>query len=89
MNEAKHSVIYLQKINFARLEFQEKIEIKSLGRLTPDLNICQVSESRSNNYHGKFYSDLYKKHNWLTGCPKKKMLFFCFPSFCLEQICHG
>ena len=36
MNEAKNSVAYLQSINFARLEIQEKIEIKSLGRLTPD-----------------------------------------------------
>ncbi|XP_077294844.1 zinc finger MYM-type protein 1-like [Arctopsyche grandis] len=78
MDEVKNSVKYLQQICFANLERQEKLVIKSLGRLTPDLIINRVSKSRKVNYERRFNSKYYNQHDWLTGCPEKNA-FFCFP----------
>ncbi|XP_077293770.1 zinc finger MYM-type protein 1-like [Arctopsyche grandis] len=78
MTEAKNSVKYLQRIVFSSLELQEKLIIKALGRLTPDLKISQTARCRMQSYERKFNSKIYNQYDWLTGCAEKNALF-CFP----------
>jgi hypothetical protein len=78
MEEQKNSVKYLQNLHFSRLELTEKVAIKALGCLTPNLIISQPATSRSFSYSRKFNPDIYKKYNWLTRCTEKNALF-CYP----------
>ena len=54
------------------------MQIKENGRQTPDLSISSPSTSNGKVYLRQFNSDLYQKHDWLTGCDKRNSLF-CFP----------
>lgn len=72
------TVEYLLNISFSTLSPVQKIEIKNEGRPTPNLNISQITKSKSREFKRNFNCDIYKKHEWLCGCPKVNRLF-CFP----------
>lgn len=63
---------------FGSRSHADKIEIKRLGRPTPDLNIVQCVASKSRSFTRKFNRDIYSKHSWICGCDNKNALF-CFP----------
>ena len=69
-----NSVDHLLQKKFSAHSHQEKLEIKRLGRETPDLQIAQ----RDGKQNRKFSSNWYEKTHWLTGSVSKKALF-CFP----------
>jgi len=81
MNETgivTNSVNYLKSLNFMELTRAEKVLIKDIGRDTPDLIISAPANSKGKVYIRKFNSDIYQKHDWLTGCSERNSLF-CFP----------
>ncbi|XP_068086206.1 zinc finger MYM-type protein 1 [Anabrus simplex] len=64
---------------FSLRSLEEKMEVKRLGRPTPDLNITQKAtggEKRS-EYTRKFNRKVYK-NIWVCGCEIRNALF-CFP----------
>ena len=54
------------------------MQIKEIGRQTPDLSISSRSTSNGKVCIRQFNTDLYQKHDWLTRCDKQNLLF-CFP----------
>ena len=63
--------------SFSSLQFEEKKQIISSGRPTPDLsNLTQ--ESGRNRTSRSFNNDWYQKKKWLCGCSETLKLF-CFP----------
>ena len=69
-NNNTNSVFNLLSVNFYQLTHSEKVQIKENGRQTPDLSISSPSTSNGKVYIHQFNSDLYQKHDWLTGCDK-------------------
>lgn len=59
---------------------EEKLEIKRLGRPTPDLNIVksQTNKAQQKTRCRKFNADIYHKNEWICGCDVRNMLY-CFP----------
>lgn len=74
----QNSVENIISNNFSTFDFQRKIEIKRLGRPTPDLNLNQTcrkkKEGRSFIRH--FNIDIYKKNKWICGCNIRNSLFW-------------
>lgn len=75
-----NSVDILLEKPFSLRPLQEKLEIKKLGRPTPELNLIQTINIKSGNrsVNRVFKRDVYEKHNWLCGCNSRNALF-CFP----------
>ena len=74
-----NSVDSLLKTPFSRRTLEDKIKIKSLGRLTPDLNIVQKAKGSKNSvYTRKFNRTVYDNNDWICGCEIRNSLF-CFP----------
>jgi len=59
------TVEHLLSINFSSLPLKKKIEIKTEGRLMPNLNIIKKTKSRE--FKRSFNKDVYSKHDWLCG----------------------
>ena len=78
MNCKMNSVDSLLNYPFSRRSMEEKIEVKRLGRLTPDLNINQKAKGGKNcSYTRKFHRSVYE-NSWICGCEIRNALF-CFP----------
>lgn len=74
-----NSVENLVKTPFSLRSVEEKIEIKRLGRPTPDLpNFTQNIKTGNRVFNRHFKNDLYNTCRWLCGCDTKVALF-CFP----------
>ena len=76
-----NSVQALKAITFARLTLDQKIELKSLGRPTPEFCMMQTENKKSENrvFRRQLLSkDAYQKNDWICGCDVQKSLF-CFP----------
>lgn len=60
------------------LSFDEKVEIKKLGRPTPDLQIKSTVVCKTREFNRYFKRETtYNRFPWLCGCPDTKK-FFCF-----------
>lgn len=81
-----NSVQNILKVNFTRLSLAEKSHIKSLGRPTPDLKLCQADKNSKSSYTRRFSRQVYDKNKWICGCDTLDALF-CFP--CLLFYCDG
>ncbi|XP_060863559.1 uncharacterized protein LOC132940138 [Metopolophium dirhodum] len=78
----KNAVQYLIHNPFSTLTYEEQIEIKELGRPTPDLKGLVSKSSKGNKeYTRRFHTDSYEKHTWLCGCEVEQAVF-CFPCLC-------
>jgi len=74
-----NSVDSLLKQPFSVRTIEQKIEIKRLGRPTPDLNITQAAKrSKDRTYVRHFNKKVYEEYNWVCGCSVRNALF-CFP----------
>ena len=74
-----NSVDSLLKQPFSVRTIEQKIEIKRLGRPTPDLNITQsVKRNKNSTYFRRFNKKIYEEYNWICGCSLRNALF-CFP----------
>lgn len=73
-----NSVQFLLKHQFSSLTLENKIEIKQLGRHTPDLKLQVEVKSQKKHFTRKFNKELYKIHLWLCGCNVLNAVF-CFP----------
>lgn len=73
-----NTVDSLLKIPFSQRSFEEKLEIKSLGRPIPDLNITQTGKAKSSVFKRHFNRNIYTETSWICGCPVRDALF-CFP----------
>lgn len=75
-----NSVDSLIKRPFSALSFEEKVQVKTLGRPTPDINMVQAAKGRkaTGTYTRRFHSDVYAKYPWMCGCDIRNALF-CFP----------
>lgn len=63
----KNSVINLISDRFT--SYEQKLEIKQLGRPTPDLKgLINKAKKGKNEYIRHFNTDYYAKHKWLCGC---------------------
>lgn len=47
------------------INYEQRMEIKRLGRQTPDLDIAKIEVGKNRNFSRKFNSNLYDKFNWL------------------------
>lgn len=63
--------------NFSQLNISEKVEVKRIGRPTPDMSLECASTSRGKSYLRKFNKNVYAKYPWICGCEVKNRLF-CF-----------
>jgi len=78
----KNSVQNLIRNPFSTLTHEEQMEIKQLGRPTPDLKgFVSKSKKCNKEYTRHFHADTYKNHTWLCGCEVEKAVF-CFPCLC-------
>lgn len=78
----KNSVINLILNQFSSYTYEQKIEIKQLGRPTPDLKgLINKAKKGKNEYIRHFNTDYYAKHKWLCGCDIK-LAVYCFPCLC-------
>lgn len=78
-----NSVDSLIKTPFTLRTLEEKIEIKTLGRPTPNLlNFTQKINSEKRSFTRNFKNDQYEKCSWLCGCDSRIALF-CFPCLLL------
>ena len=66
----ENTVTFLKSLTFSNLNYHEKVEIKSKGRPTPDLDLKETASSRGKIYVRKFNAEIYKKHDWICGCEK-------------------
>jgi hypothetical protein len=69
----------IKRKSFSPITLDEKIQIKTLGRPMPDLNIVQTarkSKDRTCNRH--FNKEVYYEHSCICGCEGINSLF-CFP----------
>lgn len=75
-----NSVTALLKTDFSSLPLEEKLGIKRLGRPTPNLNLTQRIEKKTQqrSYSYRFSPETYKQNSWLCGCDVLNSLF-CFP----------
>ena len=73
-----NSVKNILKRPFHTLKLDEKVEIKRLGRPTPDFIIKVAMKSKNKQFVRTFNKELYKKHEWLCGCDSVNAAF-CFP----------
>ena len=73
-----NSIQCLLQTPFSRRSLEDKIQIKTLGRPTPNLNISQKSKSKNHSYQRQFNSNIYKENSWICGCESRNALF-CFP----------
>lgn len=73
-----NKVKYLQTIDFKKLKLNEQIEIKSLGRPMPNLNMQKCGPGRSIEYVRQFNCNIYDKCLWVCGCEESNSLF-CYP----------
>ena len=69
---------FLKSNPFSSLPLEQKIQIKELGRPTPNLVIekktgCGAQKVRTRNFNNNIYS----KNGWICGCEDKNKLF-CF-----------
>ena len=72
-NSISNSVSNLKSVNFSQLTQAEILQIEEKGRQTPDLIISSPSTNKGKVYFRKFSTNLYQKHDWLTGCREKKL----------------
>ena len=63
---------------FSLLSFEEKLQIKQLGRCTPCLNIEQAVTIKNKSFKRTLKSSSYDKYKWLYGCNERNSLH-CFP----------
>lgn len=49
--------------NFSTISLDKKIEIKTKGRPSPDLNVVQITKSKTRDYVREFSDDDYRKHD--------------------------
>ena len=80
-----NSVDHLLQKKFSAHTHQEKIEIKRLGRDTPELQIKQQSGGK---HCRNFSSSWYGKAPWLTGSVSKQALY-CFPCLLFGKFDDG
>lgn len=73
-----NSVVYLLEHPFQRLTYEQKIEVKALGRPTPDLKLETKQSVKGKQVVRKFKPEFYTKFSWICGCPAKNALY-CFP----------
>src|ERR1700712_950705 len=73
-----NSIQCLLQTPFSRRSLEDKIQIKTLGHPTPNLNISQKSKSKNHSYQRQFNSNIYKENSWICGCESRNALF-CFP----------
>ena len=71
------SVKYLQSFQFSSLTKAEKLEVKEIGRPTPNLEIEQRGANKNYTFTRKFSSDFYKIS---IGCVVVKKLMQSFAS---------
>ncbi|XP_067013750.2 zinc finger MYM-type protein 1 [Anabrus simplex] len=74
-----NTVDSLLKRPFSLRRHEEKLEVKQLGRPTPDLNLTQKATGgeKRNEYTRKFDRKVYE-NSWVCGCEIRNTLF-CFP----------
>lgn len=65
------------KKHFSSLPLAEKIKIKNLGKPMPDINIVQITNSKSRQFKREFKRDIYEKTEWICGCGETNRLY-CF-----------
>jgi hypothetical protein len=74
---------------FSSRSSEEKDEIKTLGRLMPNLNIVQTAtRSKDRSYNRHFKQEIHDRYSWICGCEVRIVLFF-FIACCLEALIHG
>lgn len=78
-----NSVDNLLSAPFSSRTLEEKIQIKELGRPTPNLNLSQKAKGGKNSeYTRQFNRKIYGLYSWLCGCEVRNA-FFCFPCLLL------
>ena len=70
-----NSIQSLRSVPFSRRTFEEKKNIISSGRPTPEVVITKTTK----NFVRHFQASTYDKHKWLAGYPQVCKLF-CWPS---------
>lgn len=70
-----NSVDYLLEIK--TWTYEDRIQIKNLGRPTPELNLSEVTKTKARNYQRNFNVNTYEKYAWICGCSVRNKLF-CF-----------
>lgn len=78
------SVPYLKTIKFSSLTLEEKINIKSVGRPKPNLELTSITKSKNRDYKRTFKPETYEKTDWLCGCDVSNSLY-CFPCLLFES----
>jgi hypothetical protein len=74
----KNAAINLISKPFTSYTYEQKIEIKQLGRPTPELKgLINKAKKGKNEYICHFNTDYYAKHKWLCGCDIK-LAVYCF-----------
>ena len=64
----ENTVIFFKSLTFSSLNYREKVEIKSKGRPSPDLDLRENAYSRGKNNVRKFNPTIYHKYDWICGC---------------------
>lgn len=78
-----NSVDNLLSAPFSSRTLEEKIQIKELGRPTPNLNLSQKAKGGKNSeYTRQFNRKIYGLYSWLCGYEVRNA-FFCFPCLLL------
>jgi hypothetical protein len=78
----KNAVINFISKHFTSYTYEQKIEIKQLGRPTPELKgLITKAKKSKNEYIRHFNTDYYVKHKWLCGYDIK-LAVYCFPYLC-------
>jgi len=54
-----NTIQQILQLNCSTISLEKKMEIKKRGRPTPDLNIVQITKSKTRDYVRKFYNDIY------------------------------
>ena len=81
-----NAISNILSFDFKTLPLCEKINVKRLGRPTPNLTSTLTQEDKvgSRNFKRHFSISIYQKFNWISGCEVTNALF-CFP--CLLFYC--
>lgn len=75
----KNAVINFISNCFTSYSYEQKIEIKQLGRPTPDLKgLIYKAKKGKNEYIRHFNTDYYAKQKWLCGCDLKLAVFLVY-----------
>lgn len=64
---------------------EDRIAIKNLGHLMPNLENEQVNYIQNRKYKWTFNLTIYDKCSWLCGC-KVKNKFYCFPCLLAQAV---